>query len=60
MEIKMKNVDINFFPGWVRKSVTFTIDDGNIKMDKKFLDIVKPAGILGTFNLHRVDALSPE
>ena len=49
---KMKHVvDKNYFPGWVRKSVTFTIDDGNIPMDRKFLDIVRPAGIKGTFNL---------
>lgn len=44
-------IDKNYFPGWVRKSVTFTIDDGNVPMDRKFLDIVRPAGIKGTFNL---------
>ena len=44
-------VDKNYFPGWVRKSVTFTIDDGNVNMDRKFLEILRPAGILGTFNL---------
>ena len=44
-------VDKNFYPGWVRKSITFTIDDGNIELDKKFIDIVKPYGIKGTFNL---------
>ena len=43
-------IDKNYFPGWVRKSVSFTIDDGNIEMDKKFIDIVRPAGVLGTFN----------
>lgn len=55
-------IDKNFFPGWVRKSVTFTIDDGNIPMDRKFLEIVKPAGILGTFNLcsHIMGYMSPE
>lgn len=53
-------IDKNFFPGWVRKSVGFTIDDGNIEMDKKFLDIVRPAGILGTFNLCGVSDISPE
>ena len=47
----MKSLDVHFFPGWVRKSVSFTIDDGNIPMDEKFLSIVRPAGILGTFNL---------
>lgn len=47
----MSKLDVNFFPGWVRKAVSFTIDDGNIFMDEKFLSIVRPAGILGTFNL---------
>ncbi|MBQ8381201.1 MAG: hypothetical protein IJY18_04830 [Clostridia bacterium] len=44
-------IDKNFFPGWVRKSITFTIDDGDLKLDKIFLDTVKPYGILGTFNI---------
>jgi hypothetical protein len=44
------NVEI-YFPGWTKKSVTFTIDDGNIKLDTRFLGIVRPAGIIGTFNL---------
>lgn len=44
-------VDKNFFPGWVRKSITFTIDDGNVSLDTKFLGYVKPAGLRGTFNL---------
>jgi len=56
----MKSVDTCFFPGWTRKSVTFTIDDGNLTWDGKFLDIVKPYGILGTFNLCNTDAASPE
>jgi len=47
----MKNIDLNFFPGWTRKSISFTIDDGNVRLDRKFMDIVKPAGIKGTFNL---------
>ncbi len=53
-------IDKNFFPGWVRKSVSFTIDDGNVEMDKKFIDIVRPAGVLGTFNLCYSDKMSPE
>lgn len=39
------------YPGWTRKAITFTIDDGNIEMDRKFISIVKPFGIKGTFNL---------
>ncbi len=48
----MKKIDLHFFPGWVRKSITFTIDDGNLKLDRKFLDITEPAGLRGTFNLN--------
>ncbi len=44
-------LDKNYFPGWVRKSITFSIDDGNIPNDTKFINIVKPYGIKGTFNL---------
>ncbi|MBR2611688.1 MAG: polysaccharide deacetylase family protein [Clostridia bacterium] len=40
-----------YFPGFTRKSVTFTIDDGNLEMDRKFISIVAPYGIKGTFNL---------
>ena len=56
----MHIIDKYFFPGFVRKAVTFTIDDGNIEMDKKFLSIVRPSGILGTFNLSDTDKLTPE
>ncbi len=44
-------IDLNFFPGFTRKAITFTIDDGNIPLDTKFISIVKPCGIKGTFNL---------
>ena len=43
---------IFFFPGWTRKAMSFTIDDGNIPLDQKFLSIVNPAGFLGTFNIN--------
>lgn len=45
------NIDLNYYPGWVRKAITFTIDDGNMALDRKFMNYVKPAGIKGTFNL---------
>ncbi len=41
-----------YFPSFTRKAITFTIDDGNLKYDKMFIDIVRPAGIKGTFNLY--------
>lgn len=44
-------IDLHFYPGWTRKSITFTIDDGNVRLDRKFLDITEPAGLKGTFNL---------
>ena len=44
-------VDKSYFPGWLRKSISFTIDDGNIEFDTKFINIVKAGGIKGTFNL---------
>ena len=51
-----------YFPGFTRKSVTFTIDDGNLEMDKKFISIVAPYGIKGTFNLcgNRIAAQDPD
>lgn len=49
-----------FFPGWTKKSVTFTIDDGNVEMDRKFLSIVRPAGIKGTFNLCTTERMSAD
>ena len=55
-------IDKNYFPGWVRKSIAFTIDDGNVVLDKKFIDIVKPYGIKGTFNITypNLDRYTPE
>lgn len=49
-----------FFPGFVRKSVSFTMDDGWLAHDSKFLSIVRPAGIKGTFNLYCADRATPE
>lgn len=46
----MKDIEF-FYPSFTRKAVAFTIDDGNITYDKKLLDILRPAGIKGTFNL---------
>lgn len=46
----MENVSF-YFPGWVRKSLTFTIDDGNVTLDAKFRGYTEPAGFKGTFNL---------
>ena len=49
-----------YFPGWTRKSITFSLDDGDIVNDAKFLEIARPAGILGTFNISAPKKLTPE
>ena len=49
------NIDVNYFPGFTRKAITFTMDDGNVRLDKKFIDIIKPYGFFGTFNLTSAD-----
>ena len=56
------DIDVKFYPGWTRKAISFSIDDGHVEPDKRFLDIVEPYGIRGTFNLcaDRLTAMSPE
>lgn len=46
-----------FYPGFIKKAITFTMDDGNLTYDKKFIDIVKPEGIKGAFNLNGAERL---
>ena len=46
----MKNIEL-VYPSFTKKALTFTIDDGNMKYDAVMLEILKPAGIKGTFNL---------
>lgn len=55
-------IDVKFYPGWTRKAITFSIDDGILDMDRKFMDIVEPYGIKGAFNLcsERLNQMSPE
>ena len=45
-----RNIEI-CYPSFSKKALTFTIDDGNINYDRKFIGITKPYGIKGTFNL---------
>ncbi len=57
----MKKINvIPYFPSFTKKSVTFTIDDGNLKYDAPFLDILRPAGIKGTFNLCAPTRATPD
>ncbi len=43
--------DKNFYPGYVRKAMTFTLDDGNLTYDKIFFSYTEPAGFKGVVNL---------
>lgn len=51
-------VDKNYFPGFVRKSVTFTLDDGIYQYDKKVVEILKNVGFKGTFNINNPASVS--
>ena len=59
---KMRMKDGFVYPGGARRAISFTIDDGNVPMDRKFIEILKPHGILGTFNLcsDHLSHLTPE
>ena len=58
----MEKNGIFYYPNWTRKSMTFTIDDANTTLDRKFIDIVRPAGITGAFNVttKNLKRLTPE
>lgn len=59
--MKQRNkIDKNYFPGFTRKSITMSMDDGNVRCDRKLIDIMRPAGFKGTFNLCYLDSLTPE
>lgn len=50
----MKKIEF-CFPGFTFKAMSFTIDDGNLKLDKKFIDVLNGSGIKGSFNLVGTD-----
>ncbi len=45
------NADFNYYPGWTRKAITFSLDDCNVTQDAKALSYLNAANIKGTFNL---------
>lgn len=51
-------IDTNYFPGFVRKSVTFTLDDGVFQADKKVVDMLNPYGFTGTFNINNPNTVT--
>lgn len=48
------------YENFATKALTFTIDDGNLPMDEKFMSILAPHGIRGTFNLTNAQKLTAE
>ena len=54
----MKRIDLNFYPGWTRKAITFTIDDGNVELDKKFFLGTKTAKNCAYRSKHRARSKS--
>ncbi|MBR2930728.1 MAG: polysaccharide deacetylase family protein [Clostridia bacterium] len=55
----MKSLELTY-PSYTKKAITFTIDDGRLETDKRMIEILKPHGIKGTFNLCRSNDVSPE
>ena len=50
--INSSNVNSNYYPGWVRKTITFSYDDGNYATDEKAIALINAAGMKATFNLY--------
>ncbi len=44
-------IDKNYYPGYVRKTITFTLDDGDLSRDQLFFSYTEPAGFKGVVNL---------
>ena len=48
------------YKNFVKKAITFSIDDGNLPMDEKFIKTLAPYGIRGTFNLCNTAKMSAD
>ena len=51
VEDKLVTVNANYYPGFTRKAVTFSEDDGNVTYDPLFIALLNQYGFRGTFNL---------
>ncbi len=49
---KAISVDTKYYPGWTRKALTFSLDDGNTTFDPLLVPILNEYGIRATFMLH--------
>ena len=50
-EGKVVSVNANYYPGFTRKAVTFSEDDGSATYDPLFIALLNEYGFKGTFNL---------
>lgn len=59
---KMGKVDNAYFPGFVRKAVTLSYDDGPQNTDREMIRYMNQYGVRGTFNLNsgKIGGLTPE
>lgn len=51
-EGKVVSVNANYYPGFTRKAVTFSEDDGSAIYDPLFIALLNEYGFKGTFNLN--------
>ena len=44
-------IDVNYYPSFVRKAITFTMDDGNLTYDRIFAEKIAGSSLKGTYNI---------
>lgn len=50
-EGKIKNLDTEFYPGFTKKALIFSYDDGNEQGDKALTEHLNQVGYVGSFNI---------
>ncbi len=55
----LADLDLNYYPGFLKKAITFSLDDGHAAKDATCIGIMNKYGLKGTFMLNGVSQLSP-
>ncbi len=50
-EGKIKDLDTEFYPGFTKKALIFSYDDGSMPGDKSLIEHLNAAGYVGSFNI---------
>lgn len=50
-EGKIKNLDTEFYPGFTKKALIFSYDDGSMPGDKSLIEHLNAVGYVGSFNI---------